>query len=115
LAMLDKERTYELARGAGVATPRSATVTSAEEALATAGGFEPPVGLKPLQAHEWAKHRSEKFIVAEDVAELRAASEWAFAPRVPMLMTEVIPGPETDICSYFTYVDRDGEPVFDYT
>jgi D-aspartate ligase len=30
-------------------------------------------------------------------------------------MTEVIPGPETDICTYFTYVDRTGEPVFDYT
>src|SRR5919199_3930848 len=92
LAMLDKERTYELAREAGVATPRSATVRSADEALAAADGFEPPVGLKPLQSHEWAKHRSEKFIVAADVEELRTVSEWAFAPRVPLLMTEVIPG-----------------------
>jgi D-aspartate ligase len=115
LAMLDKERTYELARGAGVATPRTATVASAEEALRAAGGFELPVGLKPLQSHEWAKHRSEKFIVAGDAGELRAVSEWAFAPRVPMLLTEVIPGPETDICTYFTYVDQSGEPVFDYT
>jgi D-aspartate ligase len=115
LAMLDKERTYELARAADVATPRSATVRGAAEALAAAAGFELPIGLKPLQAHEWAKHRSEKFIVANDLDELRAASEWAFAPGVPMLMTEVIPGPETEICTYFTYVDRTGEPVFDYT
>jgi D-aspartate ligase len=115
LAMLDKERTYDLARAANVATPRSATVRSADEALSAAAGFELPVGLKPLQAHEWAKHRSEKFIVANDLDELRAASGWAFAPAVPMLMTEVIPGPETEICTYFTYVDRSGEPVFDYT
>jgi D-aspartate ligase len=115
LAALDKERTYELARTAGVPTPRSATVRSAEEALSAAAGFELPVGLKPLQSHEWAKHRSEKFIVARDLDELRAASDWAFAPGVPMLMTEVIPGPETEICTYFTYVDRRGEPVFDYT
>ena len=115
LAMLDKERTYELAREAGVATPAWATVRGADEALAVVAGFDWPVGLKPLQSHEWAKHRSEKFIVAADRAELETISEWAFAPRVPMLMTEVIPGPETDLCTYFTYVGRDGEPVFDYT
>jgi predicted ATP-grasp superfamily ATP-dependent carboligase len=115
LAMLDKERTYELARAAGVPTPRSATVRSAGEALGAVDGFDPPVGLKPLHAHEWAKHRSEKFIVAGDRNELRTVADWAFAPGVPMLMTEVIPGPETEICTYFTYVDRSGEPVFDYT
>jgi predicted ATP-grasp superfamily ATP-dependent carboligase len=115
LAMLDKERTYELARAAGVATPRTATVRSAEEALAAVAQFELPIGLKPLQAHEWAKHRAEKFIVAGNSDELRAVSEWAFVPRVPLLMTEVVPGPETDICTYFTYVDRHGEPLFDYT
>jgi predicted ATP-grasp superfamily ATP-dependent carboligase len=32
-----------------------------------------------------------------------------------MLMTEVIPGPETAICTYFTHVDEHGEPLFDYT
>jgi D-aspartate ligase len=115
LAMLDKARTYELARAADVPTPRSATVRTADEALGAAAGFELPVGLKPLQSHEWAKHRSEKFIVAATEEELRAVCGWAFEPGVPMLLTEVIPGPETDICTYFTYVDRDGEPVFDYT
>ncbi|MEA2309004.1 MAG: D-aspartate ligase [Thermoleophilaceae bacterium] len=115
LAMLDTERTYALARAAGVATPRSATVRSADDALSAAAGFELPVGLKPLQSHEWAKHRSEKFIVAATEDELREVSAWAFGPGVPMLMTEVVPGPETELCTYFTYVDRAGEPVFDYT
>ena len=115
LACLDKERTYELARAAGVPTPRTATVRMAADAIAASAGFDMPVGLKPLQSHEWAKHRSEKFIVAADRDELAAVCEWAFAPGVPMLLTEVIPGPETALCTYFTYVDRDGEPIFDYT
>ena len=32
-----------------------------------------------------------------------------------MLMTEIVPGPETAICTYFTYVDDAGTPLFDYT
>jgi D-aspartate ligase len=115
LACLDKERTYELARSAGVPTPRTATVRTPAEALTAAAGFEMPVGLKPLQSHEWAKHRSEKFMVAANRGELSDISEWAFGPGVPMLLTEVIPGPETALCTYFTYIDRSGEPVFDYT
>jgi predicted ATP-grasp superfamily ATP-dependent carboligase len=115
LAMLDKERTYELAREAGVATPRTATVRTADEALGAVGGFELPVGLKPLQSHVWAQHYAHKLILAANRDELREVSEWAFGPGVPMLMTEVVPGPETEICTYFTYVARDGEPLFDYT
>ena len=115
LAMLDKERTYELAREGGIQTPRTATVRTAGEALSAAGGFELPLGLKPLQSHIWAEHRSEKLVLARDRDELREVCEWAFEPGVPMLMTEVIPGPETEICTYFTYADSTGEPLFDYT
>ena len=113
--MLDKERTYELAREAGAATPRTATVRTADEALAAAGDFDLPVGLKPLQSHVFAQHFPHKLILARDRAELEQVSSWAFGPGVPMLMTEVIPGPETAICTYFTYLDDAGEPLFHYT
>ena len=115
LAMLDKERTYELAREAGAATPRTATVRTADEALAAAGDFDLPVGLKPLQSHVFAQHYPHKLILARDGAELQEVCGWAFGPGVPMLMTEVIPGPETAICTYFTYLDDPGEPLFHYT
>ena len=115
LAMLDKEKTYELARAAGLATPRSTTARSADEALADADSLEYPIGLKPLQSHVFAAHYSHKLMVARDHAELEEIAGWAFGPGVPMLMTEVVPGPETAICTYFTYVDDRGEPLFDYT
>ncbi|MEA2398124.1 MAG: D-aspartate ligase [Thermoleophilaceae bacterium] len=115
LAMLDKERTYEMARKVGVATPRTATVRTAQEARTAARDFELPVGLKPLQSHLFAEHFPHKLILAHDGAELEEVSSWAFGPGVPMLMTEVVPGPETAICTHFTYLDDAGEPLFNYT
>src|SRR3954468_12328487 len=56
LAMLDKDRTYELSRKAGVPTPRTATVRTHEEAMAAAEEFSYPCALKPLSSHEFAQH-----------------------------------------------------------
>jgi D-aspartate ligase len=115
LAMLDKERTYEMSRAAGVPTPRTATVHSADEALAQSAGFEYPVGLKATQSHNWAKFSSKKLLTAADPAELQDVAEWAFGAGVPMLMTELIPGGEHLMCTYFSYIDEHGEPLFHYT
>jgi predicted ATP-grasp superfamily ATP-dependent carboligase len=116
LAMLDKERTYEMSRAAGVPTPRTATVHSADEAVvASAGDFEFPVGLKATQSHVWAKFSPAKLLTAADPAELRDVAEWAFGAGVPMLMTELIPGGEHLMCTYFSYIDEHGEPLFHYT
>jgi len=115
LAMLDKRRTYELADAAGVATPRSTTAATPDEALASTRLLDYPIGLKPLQSHVFAVHYPHKLMVARDQAELEKIASWAFGPGVPMLMTEIVPGPETAICSYFTYVDDRGEPLFHYT
>src|SRR5256714_12132021 len=101
LAMLDKERTYELARAAGIQTPRTATVRTAGEALSAAGGFELPLGLKPLQSHIWAEHRSEKLVLARDRDELREVCVWAFEARDPEPVTGVNPGAVTVIGTRF--------------
>ncbi|MEA2458906.1 MAG: D-aspartate ligase [Thermoleophilaceae bacterium] len=115
LAMLDKERTYELSRAAGVATPQTATVTSTHEAVAASAGFEFPVGLKATQSHIWAAYSPAKLLTADDPAELSEVADWAFGAGVPMLMTELIPGPEHLMCTYFSYIDANGEPLFHYT
>src|SRR2546423_9341561 len=64
LAMLDKERTYELARAAGAAPPRTPTGRSAAETLAAGDRVQPPLGLKPLQSHLFAAHYPHKPMVA---------------------------------------------------
>src|SRR5256714_7467643 len=56
LAMLDKERTYNLAWAAGEHTPRRGNIRSADEALCAAYGVEPTAGPLPCQAHQLATH-----------------------------------------------------------
>src|SRR3954465_10550945 len=86
LAMLDKERTYEISRAAGVPTPRTATVNSTDETLAAVEGFEFPIGLKATQSHIWAAYSPAKLLTAADPAELREVADYAFGAGVPMLM-----------------------------
>ena len=37
------------------------------------------------------------------------------AAGVDVLLMELIPGPDSDLCSYFTYIEEDGEALFHFT
>lgn len=117
LAMLDKERTYELSRAAGVATPRTMTVRTRDEAEAAAREFRYPCALKPLQSHLFAQRVgvSTKVYVADDAAELLRWFELAREMGVEMLVTEIVPGSDEDFCSYYSYMLPDGTPLFHFT
>lgn len=116
LAMLDKDRTYELSRLAGVPTPRTATVRTREEAAAAAGSFTYPCALKPLSSHEFAKHFGilRKVLLADDRDELMAAFEETLQYGIEMLVTEIIPGADDQYFSYYSYLDADGNPLYHF-
>ena len=40
---------------------------------------------------------------------------WSQAHGVEVMLLEVIPGPDDLLCSYYTYLDDDGEPQFHFT
>ena len=55
LDMLDKERTYALARELGIAAPQTFTVRTQDDSRSRSSiGF--PCALKPLHSHEFARH-----------------------------------------------------------
>jgi D-aspartate ligase len=116
LAMLDKDRTYELSRRAGVPTPRTATVRTREEAARAADEFMYPCALKPLSSHEFAQHFGilQKVLLADDRAALMEAFEQTLAVGVEMLVTEIIPGADDRYFSYYSYLDPDGEPLYHF-
>ena len=117
LAMLDKAETYELARGAGIAAPRTATLASEEDAAEVIDRVPPPWALKPLHAHHFAHHfglRKKAFIV-RDVEELRGALGRTSGLGFAMMLTEIIPGPDHAFESYYSYLDAEGEPLFEFT
>jgi predicted ATP-grasp superfamily ATP-dependent carboligase len=116
LAMLDKDRTYELSRQAGVPTPRTVAVRTREEAARAAGEFMYPCALKPLSSHEFAQHFGilQKVLLAEDRDELMAAFEQTLEHGVEMLVTEIIPGGDDQYFSYYSYLDPDGRPLYHF-
>jgi predicted ATP-grasp superfamily ATP-dependent carboligase len=114
--MLDKVETYELAREIGIQTPSIRVVRSAAD---LDGGLEEigfPCGLKPRHSHHFAKHfRTTKLIVANDRFELEGALRRTDALGLEMILTEIIPGPETELLSCCGYMDEHGEPLTHFT
>jgi D-aspartate ligase len=116
LDMLDKARTYALARAAGVETPMTLTVQSDAPLDSVPPGFSFPCAVKPLQSHVFARHMpGVKALIAADERELRGHLRLSASLGVDVMLTEIIPGPEDAFCSYYSYLDEHGEPLFHYT
>jgi D-aspartate ligase len=116
LAMIDKVASYERSRAAGVPAPRTAVVSTPDEARAAAADFEYPCALKPVQSHLFARHFGEtKLLEVHDEAELSETFERTHALGIEMLLTEIIPGGDDAIVTYYTYLDERGEPLYHFT
>lgn len=115
LAMLDKDKTYELARSVGVDCPRTWTVRDAGDLDSVRTELSYPCALKPLASHEAARHFSEKVFLARNFAELEAGLARAQAVGVDMLVTEIIPGGDDCNWAFRTYLDDTGQPLFGLT
>lgn len=117
LAMLDKDRTYEIARRIAVAAPRTLTVRDAGDLGAARNGLPFPCAMKPVHSHQFAHRygRSLKAIRVDNRDELEQALEHLIPLGIEMLVTEIIAGSEDSFYGYYTYLDRDGEPLFHLT
>lgn len=117
LAVLDKERTYEMSRAAGVPTPATITVRTRAEAERAAGEFDYPCALKPLQSHLFAQVAgvSAKVYLANDPDELLRWYGVAEELGIEVLVTDIVPGSDEDFVSYYGYMLPDGTSLFHYT
>ena len=115
LAMLDKERSYEIARRVGVPCPGIWPLRTDEEIDLAARDVAYPCALKPRHSHRFAKHFRAKVLFVDDADELRAAAARAAEHDIELFATEVVPGDDSRYCSYYTYLDSAGEPLFHFT
>jgi D-aspartate ligase len=113
LAMLDKQKAYELARAAGFATPSTLIIRDRGD-LARAKEIGFPCALKPVHSHLFARHfgLSKKVLVAHDDEELRSAFDAIASLGIDVLLTEIIPGRDDDYHSVLTYMTEEQEPLF---
>ena len=117
LDMLDKARTYELARGLGISAPMTVTVKTAADVERCASRFAYPCALKPVHSHHFQRRSGTgiKAIVVRDEAELRERFSRLAPLGVELLVTEIIPGADDQLFGYHTYLDEHGEPLLHVT
>ncbi len=116
LSLLDKLQTAELARQAGVASPKVWNVTSSEEVQRILPEMTYPCTLKPRHSHKFARvFPDRKLFIAKNEAELLGAFLAVSKYELQMCIQEIIPGPEDEFYSYYTYLDENGKPLFYYT
>jgi D-aspartate ligase len=115
-AFLDKIETLEIARKAGVDTPNFWKVENEEQLAALESEVKFPVMVKPIQSHSFIKaFKAKLFIVESSAEELKAQVRRAWARNIGVFVVEMIPGPDSQLSSYYTYRTRDGRRLFDFT
>lgn len=115
IAMLDKLTTYQHARAAGVATPLFWEVAARDQVLVLRDEFVYPLLVKPRLSHVFEAHFGRKHVTANTFEELLAAFDVAAAAGMDVLLMELIPGPDSELCSYYTYLDESHAPLFHFT
>ncbi len=115
LALLDKARTSALAEAVGIDAPRTFVLRAADDLDDVAAKFDFPCALKPLHSHRDTHRVGAKALVVHDAGELRRESLRLQSMDVASLVTEIIPGPESGYCSYYTYLAADGSPLLHFT
>lgn len=121
LGLLDKERTFELAAGAGIAAPTVARVDDLDEALARADAAGWPCALKPVHSHRFARAMAAqqatppKAVLVRDPEDLRRTYARLAPLGEALTVTQVVPGPDSAYCSYYTYLDAAGDPLVHLT
>jgi predicted ATP-grasp superfamily ATP-dependent carboligase len=117
LVMLDKARTYALARELGISAPLTLTVRTVDDVARVGDEIGYPCALKPLHSHVFQRHcgaRTKAFVVVGPEELLTRFLEMSEL-GVQMLATEIIPGADDRLCGYYTYLDERGEPLFHFT
>ncbi len=113
--LLDKFSTYDAAQAAGVATPWYLSEPADLESIAPELRY--PLIVKPNLSHEFRRHFAggRKYIRVDRPQDLAPALATVARHNLDVGLMEFIEGPDDQLCSYYTYLDEKGEPLFQFT
>jgi D-aspartate ligase len=107
--IVNKRCQYEDALAAGIPIPASHFPESLEQVRDLAAGLAYPCLLKPYRSHSArAKLAQKKVVMVHSSAELTAAYAQITAMNVPLMIQEIIPGPESALFGYLGFWDEQG-------
>lgn len=111
-ALMNKKTFHEVCRAAGVDTARTEFPGDMAQAQALAQSMPYPCLLKPIEGHRW---RGEfgllKALVCRGRDEYLANLRRVAHILDNIMVQEIIPGGEENICSLIVYIDRNGRAV----
>ena len=113
-SVLQKSRTYEVARAAGVATPHTCVLRSLDQAEQEARTVPYPCLVKPVTGHLYSRVFHRKMVLARCPEELIAAYAEAAAAGCAVMLQEFIPGEDAMGVNYNSYF-WEGEPLAEFT
>ena len=116
VAMLDKARTYQLASEAGIPVPWTVSVHAAAAIDGAIQRLGFPFALKAVDSQAFARvYPQRKAFVVRSAIEARRVWADATSHGLGLVATDIIPGGDDRLCSYYAYVDDDGRPLVELT
>ena len=115
LGMLDKLRTLELAKATGCPTPLWWRIAKTSDLEAVRDEIVYPCIVKPVHSHLFTRKFKTKFLFANDFSELAKGVQVFFENEFEFIVSELIPGPDNLLSSYYSYIDENGRSLFHFT
>ena len=117
LALLDKQKTLEMARAAGLATPNSWPIREAADLKTVRAEGRFPLDRETAQHGPLRQGLRLQVLCTVDGSfdQLEARVQEARDRGFEVTVMEMIPGPDTLLSSYYTYIDDNGASLFHFT
>ena len=105
---MEKEKTYKLAAECGVPHPKTFTPDNFQELREIENNITYPCILKPVRSHEFKSVFDRKNFEVNEASELLEKFKLCLEANQPVLVQEIIPGPDTNIYKMHTYMNSQG-------
>lgn len=115
LALLDKQETLRMAKAVGCPAPAFWDVKTIEDIKAIEQEITYPVLIKPILSHKFQQIFQAKLFSIENKDDLFEKSVQVLAANLEFMICEHIPGPDSLLNSYYTYIDDKGKEYFSFT
>ena len=113
--LLDKIATLELAQGVDVPTPRYWKVETRDDLAQIAKVVQFPAMIKPVHTHRFARMFGAKLFIVHDIETLHEKASRTLDQQVQFMIVEMAVGPDTNLTSFYTYITKDGDWLYEYT
>jgi predicted ATP-grasp superfamily ATP-dependent carboligase len=107
---VEKEKTYALAKEFDIPHPKSLHLELQTD-LKGIEKFKFPYILKPVRSHEFvSRFQAKNFKVSSEI-ELKEKLQLCLDAGFPVILQEIIPGPDDNLCTMLGYINSQGKLV----